>query len=100
MTHGRIPPFRLVREPLDETAAAVPPFEWAAPDVGTRNLLGGDPTEPLPSGPPPCPRCHGPMTFYGQLDSISDDICIADVAVIQVYLCFDCFEPLAVIGLN
>jgi len=32
------------------------------------------------------------MTFYAQLDSINDDIMIADVAMIYVFVCFDCNE--------
>jgi hypothetical protein len=37
------------------------------------------------------------MSFYGQLDSIGDDIVIADVGVIYVYLCFDCFTAQAIV---
>ena len=32
------------------------------------------------------------MTFYGQLDSINDEICLADCGMIYVFVCFDCFE--------
>jgi hypothetical protein len=35
------------------------------------------------------------MTFYGQLDSINDDIIIADCGMIYVFLCFDCYEVTA-----
>ena len=35
------------------------------------------------------------MTFYGQLDSINDEFVIADVGVVLVFLCFDCFEAAA-----
>jgi hypothetical protein len=40
---------------------------------------------------------HGKMTFYAQLDSINDDICIADCGMIQVFLCFDCFATKSVV---
>ncbi len=32
------------------------------------------------------------MTFYGQLDSVGDDICLADVGIVYVFVCFDCYE--------
>jgi hypothetical protein len=37
------------------------------------------------------------MTFYGQLDSINQDILIADAGIVMVFICFDCFEAQAVI---
>ncbi len=37
------------------------------------------------------------MTFYGQLDSVGDDICIADAGMVFVFLCFDCFEAAAMV---
>jgi hypothetical protein len=39
-----IPPFRLRPEPLSQEAENLPPFQWAAADVGTRHQLGGTPT--------------------------------------------------------
>ena len=30
------------------------------------------------------------MTFYGQLDSINDDFCLADCGLIYVFVCLDC----------
>jgi hypothetical protein len=91
-----IPPFRLVPEPLNAAAAELPPFEWADPEVGTRHRLGGQP-DALQGEVihPRCPHCREPMSFYGQLDSINDDFCIADVGLIHVFLCFDCFESIA-----
>ena len=35
------------------------------------------------------------MTFYGQLDSVSDEVCLGDVGVVLVFVCFDCFEATA-----
>ena len=35
------------------------------------------------------------MTFYGQLDSIGDDFVLADAGVVEVFVCFDCFEAAA-----
>jgi hypothetical protein len=31
-------------------------------------------------------------TFYGQLDSINDDFCLADCGIIYVFVCFDCYK--------
>lgn len=32
------------------------------------------------------------MTFYAQLDSISDEFSLADCGLIFVFVCFDCFK--------
>ena len=37
------------------------------------------------------------MTLYGQLDSIGDDICLADVGLLYVFVCFDDFEARAIV---
>lgn len=37
------------------------------------------------------------MTFYGQLDSVGDDFALADVGVVMVFVCFDCFEAAALV---
>ena len=67
-----IPPFRLVLEPLNDEARNLPGFEWAGDEVGTRHRIGGVPDIPEEDWPD-CPDCGERMTFYGQLDSISDD---------------------------
>jgi hypothetical protein len=95
----RIPAFRLVAEPLSPEAEAAAGFEWASPEVGTRHRLGGEPEGALNAGEPPaCPLCYQEMTFYGQLDSIGDDISLADAGVVLVYVCFDCFEAKAIVA--
>jgi hypothetical protein len=40
------------------------------------------------------------MTFYGQLDSINDDICIADCGMVYVFICFECYKSIAIIQSN
>ncbi len=95
----RIPAFRLVREPLDDAADQVEPFRWAGPEVGHRHQLGGEPAL-LTGDVPTCPGCARSMTFYGQLDSISDQICLADAGIVTVWVCFDCFEAEARIESN
>jgi hypothetical protein len=91
----QIPAFRLDPEPLTPEAAALRPFEWASPDVGNRHRLGGQPDEIQPGDRPRCPQCNEEMTFYGQLDSINDEFVLADAGVVQVFVCFGCFEAAA-----
>ena len=93
----KIPPFALVPKPLNEKAASLEPFKWAAEEIGKRHQLGGEPAAITAEDWPNCVSCRERMTFYGQLDSISDEICIADCGLIFVFLCFDCYEAQAVI---
>lgn len=37
------------------------------------------------------------MSFYAQLDSINDDIILADCGMIYVFVCFDCLETTALL---
>lgn len=92
----QVPPFRLVPEPLDDRAAAMLDvgFKWASSEVGRRHQLGGEPSH-LSTPEPTCPSCSAPMTFYGQLDSLSEEICLADAGVVTIWICFDCFQATA-----
>ena len=93
-----IPPFRLVPEPVSDEARRLPGFKWAGGDAGRRHQLGGSPARKLSETDwPRCPDCNEAMTFYAQLDSINDDIMIADVGMIYVFVCFDCNETKALI---
>ena len=87
-----IPQFKLRPEPQTDAARELKPFKWADKDVGTRHQLGGAPTFIQQAAWPSCREGHGRMTFYGQLDSINDDIDLADCGMIYVFVCFDCFE--------
>jgi hypothetical protein len=93
----QIPPFRLTPQALSDEAANLPPFKWAAPDVGKRHKLGGAPDFIQPPEWPACPGCGAKMTFYGQLDSINDEFCIADVGMVYVFLCFDCYKSTSIV---
>jgi hypothetical protein len=94
----KVPSFRLVPEPLSDEARRLPKFRWAADDVGTRHRLGGEPEPQLDDSHwPLCPECSERMSFYGQLDSINDELCIADAGRICVFLCFGCNEVKATI---
>ena len=88
-SHGvrQLPAFKLIPHPVDDAAAALSGFRWAGPEVGTRHRLGGEPSFIGIEQFPGCPSCLETMTFYGQLDSINDDFCLADVGVVQVFVC-------------
>lgn len=88
----KVPFFKLIPEPQDDEAKQLPGFQWAGPNVGKRHQLGGIPTRIKESDYPKCPDCGEKMTFYGQFDSINDDIIIADCGTIAVFFCFDCNE--------
>jgi hypothetical protein len=94
-----IPPFRLVAEPLDDEAAALPGFAWAAAgaEVGRRHRLGGEPTHLAAADHPHCPDCGRAMTFYAQLDSLNDELVLADAGLLYVFVCFTCHTSTAFI---
>lgn len=85
-----IPPFKLIPEPLNDEAKNLPKFKWADDEIGTRHQLGGEPKFIQQEDYPFCPDCEKKMIFYGQLDSINDDFCIADCGMIYIFICFDC----------
>ncbi len=95
-----IPPFKLNPEPLSDEARHMSKFKWASKEIGTRHRLGGEPQHFDKEQWPSCSGGHGKMTFYGQLDSINDDICIADCGIVYVFLCFDCYRAIAVVSSN
>ena len=92
MTDSRtIPEIPLVLAPATPEARAAIGFEWAGPEIGKRSKIGGVPTWAQKPQVPEC-SCRKPMTFYGQLDSVGDEINLADCGLIYVFVCFDCFE--------
>ncbi len=93
----KIPPFQLVPQPLTDEAASLPKFRWAGPEVGRRHQLGGTPAGMKPADFPKCNSCSKQMTFYGQLDSINDDIVIGDAGLVCVFVCFDCLTATALV---
>ncbi len=92
-----IPPFKLVPAALDKSAETLPPFKWAGKDIGTRHRLGGSPSFLQDSEWPACKCCGDKMSFYGQLDSINDEFCIADCGLVYVFVCFACNETKSLI---
>lgn len=92
-----IPTFKLVAEPVSPEARDLAlGFKWNKTHQ-PRHQIGGTPEHLGEAEWPKCPNRCGKMTFYGQLDSINDDICIADLGMIQVFLCFDCFETKSIV---
>lgn len=87
-------PLRLV--PDSDEAKRVIGFKWAGGDVGRRSKIGGEPTWIVGDETPTC-SCGSPMTFYGQLDSVGDDVCLADVGIVYVFVCFNCYETKSVL---
>ena len=92
-----IPPFKLLLQPEVEEAHNLAKFRWAPREVGSRHQLGGQPSLLKELDWPECPNGHGQMTFYGQLDSVGDELCIADCGMIYVFLRFDCFQAKAIV---
>jgi Domain of unknown function (DUF1963) len=93
----KIPPFKLVPKPQSEDATNLPKFKWTSKEIGTRHQLGGEPNFLQNESWPECPSCREEMTFYGQFDSVNDDICIADCGMIYVFLCFDCYKTVSMV---
>lgn len=84
-------------KPMDEESKKLPKFKWEPHEVGTRHQLGGNPQFIQKERWPKCSSCAETMSFYGQLDSINDDLQIADCGMIYVFLCFDCNETISII---
>jgi len=82
---------------LKRMDADLKPFKWAGQNIGFRNKIGGKPESINNDDFPICDSCKRKMTFYGQLDSVSDDVIIADCGLISVFICFDCLETKSII---
>jgi hypothetical protein len=87
-------PLRLTPESAEATAAVG--FKWAGGDIGRRSKIGGAPDWIQPPEVPRC-GCGQEMTFYAQIDSVGDDLILADCGMIYVFVCFDCFTTHAVL---
>ncbi len=87
-----LPEYHLKAVPMDEDAKKAMGFEWADTSVGRRHKIGGKPSFIQHPAIPHCSSCGEEMTFYGQLDSIGDSLCLADCGIIYVFVCFDCYQ--------
>jgi hypothetical protein len=90
-----IPSIPLVPAPESEDAKAAIGFKWAGDPIGKRHRIGGEPDWIQGEDVPSC-ACGENMTFYGQLDSVGDAVCMADCGMIYVFICFNCFETKSV----
>lgn len=77
--------------PETPEAMAAVGFRWAGDEIGKRHRLGGTPNWIQGDETPNC-SCGERMTFYGQLDSIGDQIILGDCGMIYVFVCFDCLK--------
>jgi hypothetical protein len=89
-----IPEIELVPNPKSEEGRGVLGHKWAAPEIGHRHKIGGVPQWLRSEAWPDC--CGSRMTFYAQLDSVGDEIHLADCGLIYVFVCFDCFSTKSV----
>jgi uncharacterized protein YwqG len=87
-----LPEYKLKMVPIGEKAKNTRGFKWADNHVGKRSKIGGIPEFIQSEDWPICHHCHTKMTFYAQLDSVGDELCIADCGMIYVFICFDCYE--------
>lgn len=92
-----IPEIPLAVRPTTDEARAAVGFKWAGERVGQRHKLGGTPEWLQEPDLPSCADCQQTMTFYGQLDSIGDAVALADVGMVYVFVCFDCFTTKSVL---
>jgi hypothetical protein len=92
----KIPEIRLLLAPESAEARAAVGFKYAGDDIGRRSKLGGEPDWIQADDTPRC-GCSKKMAFYGQLDSIGDEINLADCGMVYVFVCFDCLETKSVL---
>jgi hypothetical protein len=91
-----IPEIPLRLAPSTSDATEIIGFKWASPEVGARHKLGGSPDWLQQPEVPVC-SCSKSMSFYAQLDSIGDKVCIADCGMVYVFVCFACFQTKSVL---
>jgi hypothetical protein len=92
-----LPEYQLRISPRTDEARRALGYKWAAPEVGSRHQIGGQPQWLQDDETPRCVDCGAEMTFYAQLDGIGDDFDLADCGLIFVFLCFGCSTTKAVL---
>ena len=91
-----IPEIPLRLAPSTPEVAEIIGFRWASSEVGARHKIGGSPDWLQEPEVPTC-SCGKSMSFYAQLDSIGDTVCIADCGMVYVFVCFGCFQTKSVL---
>ncbi|CAI8786244.1 protein of unknown function [Methylocaldum szegediense] len=76
---------------LLEKASAAIGFHYTDEHIDTASQLSGEPAWIRGNATPRC-RCRKAMTFYGQFDSVDDEVDLADYLMIYVFVCFGCYE--------
>ncbi|MCP4347226.1 MAG: DUF1963 domain-containing protein [Desulfobacterales bacterium] len=101
MNDKKIPEIKIQLKPESAEARNMLGFKWAGEDadgqpIGLRHKFGGDPYWLQGDETPKC-ECGVEMTLYAQLDSLGDDVCIADCGMIYVFICLDCLDVKSVL---
>lgn len=91
-----IPEIKINLKPKSKEAEDIIGFKWAESIMGKRSKLGGAPDWIQKPEVPYC-ECGKEMTFYGQLDSIGDEVILGDCGMIYVFVCFDCCETKSIL---
>lgn len=92
----KIPAVPLVPAPDTPEAQAIVGFEMAGHPMGTRHRIGGEPDWIQDPDVPAC-DCAKPMSFYAQIDSLGDAVCIGDCGMVYVFICWDCLTTKSVL---
>ena len=87
----QIPPVPLIPAPETDEAKAAVGFKWAGEPIGKRHRIGGEPEWIQEEEFQTC-KCGEKMTFYAQLDSLGDAVCLGDCGMIYVFICLACLE--------
>lgn len=97
MRNMNIPEIKLTLDPKTPEAEDAVGFKWAVEGIGMRSKLGGKPDFLQEAKIPCCEDCNERMTFYGQLDSVGDEVILADVGMVYIFVCFDCYTSTSLI---
>ena len=88
----KIPEIALKLDPQTPEAKAAIGFEYTESLIGTRSKIGGAPDWMQSPVDVQCDFCRTSMSFYAQIDSVGDNVILADCGMIYVFVCFGCFE--------
>ncbi|ANH67792.1 hypothetical protein ABE85_09775 [Mitsuaria sp. 7] len=92
----KIPAVPLVPAPETPESQAIVGFKRAGHPMGARHRIGGDPEWIQDPDIPAC-GCAQPMSFYAQIDSLGDAVCIGDCGMVYVFICWDCLTTKSVL---
>ena len=92
----KIPEIQLTMNPKTPEARSVIGFKWNS-TAGGSHKIGGHPDWIQGDETPECSQCFQPMTFYGQLDCLGDDVPLGDCGRIFVFVCMDCLSTQSIL---